>query len=107
MGFKIAWELPPKKSPLIGINHFLYTRYLILQRQKKPRKQNKNWGGLLLCDEKGQYYTHLISYSGYSAALKELSFYFVLLGPCHAEELFLRNKKLHSWLPPEDTLSLG
>lgn len=87
MGFKNAWELVSKKLPLLGINHFFfffpYTKYQIPTKGGKTRK--KNWGGILLCDEKASihYYTHLISYSEYFVALKKLSFYFALLSPCH------------------------
>lgn len=85
MGFKNAWELVSKKLPLLGINHFFFpfTKYQIPTKGGKNRK--KNWGGILLCDEKASihYYTHLISYSEYFVALKKLSFYFALLSPCH------------------------
>lgn len=81
MGFKIAWELPPKVTSTWHKPFFLYKVCDSYLRKETQKTNKKNWGGLL-SDKKGQYYTHLISYSGYSVALKGRSLYFVLLSPC-------------------------
>lgn len=40
MGFKLPGSCL-LKSPLLGINHFFYTRYVIPTKEKKPRKQKE------------------------------------------------------------------
>lgn len=105
MGFKIAWELPPKVTSTWHKPCFLHKVSDSNKGKRNPENKTERTGVVSHCLIK-ELVLHSISYSGYSVALKKLSFYFVLLSPCHAEELFLRNKKLQSWLPSEDALSL-
>lgn len=79
MSFKNAWELVSKKLPLLGINHFFPLHKVIYFSYKGGRnpEKTKRTEVVSCCVMKGpvlHYYTHLISYSEYSVALKELSF---------------------------------
>lgn len=53
MGFKNAWKLVSINSPLLGINQFFFFLQKVSLSYKGRRNQkNKNWGGLLLGDER-------------------------------------------------------
>lgn len=55
MGFKNAWKLVSINSPLLGINQFFLQKVSDSYKGEKNPENKKNWGGLLLGDERASF----------------------------------------------------